>query len=104
MQLHPMRMLVHAPAAVCGNAHALAATPPLTQQLTPPLTRSIHKYPGAEAKDSQADITNIMARMAKSGYSAVFLTDRVMPDHYLKLPSVWPQVLTAACATDAYSF
>ena len=57
---------------------------------------SIHSYPdGASA----AEVGQTMRLMAARGYDAVFLTDRVMPDHYSALPKLWPAVVDAACAT-----
>jgi len=41
-----------------------------------------------------------MRRMSTRGYSAMFITEREMPNHYLQLPSIWPLSLEAACNTN----
>lgn len=57
---------------------------------------SVHNLPPDNPEES---LQKAMSLMADRAYSAMFLTDGVMPKHYLQLPSFWPSVISAACST-----
>lgn len=58
---------------------------------------SIHGWPSTATK---TDFQAAMSLMGSKGYKAMFLTDGILPKHYLTLPSFWSQVVDAACTTD----
>lgn len=60
-------------------------------------TRCIASIHGRAGKATARDVAETLNVLAARGYDAAFMTDRVMPDHYSALPTIWPEVVTAAC-------
>lgn len=79
------------------SAAAAANDPSLRCPCSKGATRciaSIHSYP---ERPSTTQVSGTMGQLTSRGYDAAFLTDRAMPKHYSALPSLWQQVVVAAC-------
>lgn len=62
---------------------------------------SIHRFPSTDPGVVVADkVAETLKTLADNGYSAAFLTERHMPWHYLRIPEIWPEVVSQACKVE----